>query len=450
MAWTVKKCLLTPKVETEINKSLWLEPKNNYTGGNETPVKCFTADQEHVQLPFSVGQRLFPDSRVGIELQEGNTGWDFTGQLLPHQVSIVEEVMNNLTTNGSANANTFCGSGKTVMGIACGAKINQMLAEEKVSGSTIIVYSLSILADQWLETVTKYSNAKALIVQSGAHAETLKYGDADIYLCMIDSISKLPAEIRNSCQMLIGDEAHLLCTELRLSKLLTINPLFVLLLTATCVKINGLERMMTLLAGDKATVRVSTKPFTVWRLNTGINPPFLMNKQGRPDWNAMVKWLVDSERRNQLITELVLANPTRKIAIMTNRTEHVKKLQTMLTSAGESVGVMCGNISKYEKCRVLIGNIPKMGTGFDEKSACQDFDGQRIDLLIMAMSTKQIEQPAGRAFRAEKPHIIHLVDKGPIFNKHFEICKDWYLHPERKDKVTINIIDKIITIPNDD
>jgi len=450
MSWTVKRSLITSKVEDRINKSLWLEPKNKYTGTSDTPVCCFTSDDEVARFPFAFGQETFPNDRIEPELTPENSGWDFTGQLLPHQVSIVDEVMNNLMENGSANANTFCGSGKTVMGIACGAKINQMLAAEGVGGCTIIVYSLAILADQWLETINMHSNAKGLIVQSGGHTETLKPGDADIYLCMIDSVPKLPVEIRKSCQMLIGDEAHLLCTELRLSKLLTVDPLFVLLLTATCVKLNGLERMMYLLAGDRATVRISTKPFTVWRYDTGIKVPMLLNKQGRPDWNGMVKWLVDNDKRNNLIVELVKANPTRKIAIMTNRTEHVKKLQSMLIEAGESVGIMCGNISKYEKCRVLIGNIPKMGTGFDEKSACQDFDGQRINLLIMAMSTKQIEQPAGRAFRAEKPHIMHLVDKGAIFNNHFKICEEWYLHPERKDKVTIKLINKIVTIPSDD
>ena len=258
---------------------------------------------------------------------------------------------------------------------------------------------------------------------------------------------ELPQEVLDNCSVLMVDEAHLFCTEYRLRRLLAVQPRYLLLLTATRNKANGMEIMMNYLAGDHAVVKISTMPFTVWRYDTGIQPPIILNRQGKPDWNKMVDWIVNNDYRNRLIIEWALRNPTRKIAIMTTRVSHAERLHDLMQERGASVGLLCGNRRSYTACDIVIGTISKMGTGFDEKSACSDFDGRRINCLLLVVSTKQIEQPAGRAFRSSQPHIVHFVDRGGIFRRHMEECMRWYLHPERAPHVKVEDTEDIMQLP---
>ena len=448
MAWSLPRSSITPQQEKLIGEYLWLQPKAAY--GNEVPakVKAYTADTTNVALPFYFGRLLSPNTRVPQLLRQGVRPWSFKAQLRPHQIEMVAEVCKFLYYHGTANLNAYCSAGKTVMGAYAAAWVNAVTTTRGVQAPIIITYTLTVLEKQWLETIQNFTDATIEIVATSQDALALEGRPvADIYLCMMESLPQLPEDIRKRCQMLMVDEAHLFCTGHRLERLLTVEPASILLLTASRVKVNGMEVIMSLLAGPHATVRIATMPFTVWDYRTGLKPPIVKNAQGKVDWGKIVDWLVVHPERNRKILEIVKANPTYTIAIMTTRVPHAEQLYEMLKATGESVGIMCGSRRTYTNCRVLIGTISKVGVGFDQKAACADFDGKRINLLIVAVSTKQIEQIAGRAFRADNPHIVHIVDDGKIFDNHLRECMIWYLQGERKDKVEVRRTDQVIELP---
>jgi hypothetical protein len=104
---------------------------------------------------------------------------------------------------------------------------------------------------------------------------------------------------------------------------------------------------------------------------------------------------------------------------------------SLLTDAGVDASRFDGQRKSYTNARVLIGNTKKVGIGFDEKSHCEDFDGERIDLLVLACSTKQFEvlqQYVGRVVgRASMPSVVHLVDDDPrIKGTHWRVARAWY------------------------
>jgi len=97
---------------------------------------------------------------------------------------------------------------------------------------------------------------------------------------------------------------------------------------------------------------------------------------------------------------------------------------------GESVDSMAGTKSTYSDSRILVGTISKIGTGFDEKTACPNFNGVRINMLILCTSIKKaslLEQSIGRVFRAEMPVVIDLVDDNPILKRHWKERQKWYI-----------------------
>lgn len=446
MAWVVSRSVLTPALIEQIGQDLWLKAKESYGGVPPVPFPAFIAGRDTVALPFFYGRKLLPNYRLPRPRGRYRS-WTFAKhqKLSADQEVIVSEVLTQIYTEGSSNVNSACASGKTVMGCFCAVWVSQWLAQIGLSGPVIIVYSLKALQSQWVSTITNFSNARVAVVDSGEAARGV--GEADVYLCMVESLDQLPPEVLGACSLLMIDEAHLFCTKHRLDKLLAVNPVTVLMLTATPARANGLNTILDVVAGAHAVKRISMKPFAIWRHDTGLKPPIVLNKQGKPDWNEIVKWLVENQKRNEMIVDWVVKNPTRKIAILTTRTSHVDVLYQMLLERGESVGVLYKNITKYSHCRVLVGTESKMGTGFDEKANCDDFDGHRIDMLLLTVSGKQCEQKAGRSFRADRPHIIHLVDEGGIFEKHWKICYNWYVQPERENLVKVYITDKTAVLP---
>jgi hypothetical protein len=251
--------------------------------------------------------------------------------------------------------------------------------------------------------------------------------------------------------MLILDEAHLFCTQLRLTKIMALCPEYILALTATPNKPNGMEVIMQMTVGVHAVPLANKLPIHVWKHETGIAVPFLKNKQSKPDWMQMIKWLNDHPTRDNIILEWVRLNPTRKIAVMTLLKDHGKKLYQLFKDAGESVGLMMGTTKSYESCRVLILGVKKGGTGFDEANQCVDFDplSGRIDTLIICQSLKSaLIQVTGRAFRSSNPHIIHLMDKGPIFKNHWDEAELYYKNPKLlQGEISIHVVDEPTTLP---
>ena len=96
---------------------------------------------------------------------------------------------------------------------------------------------------------------------------------------------------------------------------------------------------------------------------------------------------------------------------------------------GEDRSLMIGSMKSYKNARALIGTIPKIGTGFDEATACADYDGKRLSWLLVGLSIKSdviLEQCVGRVMRAANPVVIVFVDNNPIAKKHWKAENKWF------------------------
>jgi hypothetical protein len=161
---------------------------------------------------------------------------------------------------------------------------------------------------------------------------------------------------------------------------------------------------------------------------TPFVPESKTNARGQLDWNSVMESLCTNEHRNKLIIDLVKANQNNKILLLTRRVEHAKRMVSMLTEEGIKSTIMAGSVKNALESRVIVGTVPKIGTGWDESNYFKEYSGEKVNLLILTLSIKELqtfEQVRGRVMRSDTPSVIYFVDNHPTIKKHFNGLKGW-------------------------
>jgi len=422
MAVRIKRSDLTEEQAMLIRSHLCLQPQeknqflaNKYGIPPKPPILFYIFKDPYVYVPFTFGAALLRKP-VNQDLEHPKANFTFTGELFEHQLPIVEEAAEHLRMKGTTTIGLYPGFGKTVVGAKLATDLGLYVA---------VLYHRDFLGGQWETTFRNFTNATTWIVGTSAPKEF-----PQVTLCMDTKVQLLPDAYRDRIGCLIIDEAHALCTPSRVECLLSWQPRYVIAETATLIRDDGLHLMIQSITGVHGIFKTSTKPFTVYQLETSIEPEVKNNRQGTTDWTSLIKYICYNEDRNRMILSLVKNNPQYKIMILCAEVRHVELLCESLREMGESVDSMAGTKSTYSDSRILVGTISKIGTGFDEKTACPNFNGVRINMLILCTSIKKaslLEQSIGRVFRAEMPVVIDLVDDNPILKRHWKERQKWYI-----------------------
>ena len=417
---------LSPTIRTKIANELNLVSKNNFyikgkpwlNQNTKPPLQLYIKfpETDGIRLPYHYTNTQILKYNANFKRSYPTANFTFNTELYDYQKIIVQEALQYLESYGCATLNIFTGSGKTV-------QIAYLIAQSKLLG--LVMYGNTVLGTQWKNTFNDMTNASSWVV--GEEPPPDKVG---VIICMYTRIQQIPQYLLDAIGFLAIDEAHTFCTPDHYSKLLLLQPKYVVAATATLERSDKLHDAIKYMCGEHIIYRKSSKPFHVYKYLTGINVPVKLSKVGQTDWTALQRDLLMHPDRNEIIFSLINKNPQEKILILTRLVDHVKYLYDTLQKYGYNVDYMAGNKKKYNDSRILIGTVSKIGTGFDEKAACADFGGVRIGLLLLVCSIKDVaclEQVAGRVFRADFPKIIHFVDEvGIIKDKHWPIAKKWY------------------------
>jgi superfamily II DNA or RNA helicase len=167
----------------------------------------------------------------------------------------------------------------------------------------------------------------------------------------------------------------------------------------------------------------------VYAVETGVIPTVILDRSGKMIWSKYVSSLVQDEYRNDLIVSWIEKNQHRKILVLTDRKEMIENISKRLENKGMEHDFLFGSKKKYKDTKILLGTWAKIGVGFDEKNACENFSGMRIDLVFLLFSTKQawlVEQSVGRGFRSNMPAVVDFIDNHPTSKNHFANRQRWY------------------------
>ena len=425
MSARIQRSLLTREQLSNIARLLVMQPKQRYVPSNnfyarqntKDPIKMFEVDTatDEVIVPYTF-YRGISSGQPNSNKTYPRVPYEFRGELYEAQQPVADDAMNQLNTYGTTTLNLYTAFGKTVVGSYLASKLNML---------TLVLYTSTILEPQWKSTFEQFTDARIWVV-----GQDPPEGGAHVILCMDTRFSKMPKEYVDQIGTVIYDEAHEFCTPTRAKCFLGVQPKYIISATATLKREDGMHDIIQSVCGTHSVVKISRKPFNVYKYITGIDIQVKKNVRGTTDWTKYCNDLCDDEDRNIMILDIVRKNPEHKILILTWRKDHVDFLHDCLVKMNVSADKMAGNKKTYNDSRVLVGTISKIGTGFDEKAACDDFNGVRINMLILVGSMRSVqllEQVAGRCFRADFPQIICFVDASSISENHWRIARRWFI-----------------------
>ena len=428
MSVIVKFSELSQAQLIKIRSELIIQPKKAYnpsqkwynkTAEKSESITFFISKEDYVKLPYTYGCQYILGSNPNISKEFPNVSFEFSPDkyLLEDQVIMAEEALAHLDAYMTANLYIYTGCGKTVLAawLAC-----------QRPGLTVILVNKKALIRQWKKTFKTFTTAEVW----ASTDKTAKRADVLIFMkTALSNIVETDPGFVNQIENLIIDEAHTFCTDGSVNALLACSPKRIIVCTATPEKENGLYKMMDLISGSHQVRKISSKPFNVFKFETGINVPIKKNVRKQPDWSKLVKDLCTDQMRNNIIIDLVIKNPECKILILTWSADHVVYLNEVLNKMSIKSDYMTGTKNTYVDSSVLVGTFSKIGTGFDEETSCDTFNGIKINLLLLVGSMKNpqlLEQVAGRVFRSSFPQIIHFVDDNKIVKRHWKIAEKWY------------------------
>ena len=419
MSYKLSKDHLSKSELLEIKNDLFIEGVESEYGPAET-LDCWGETNSHIYIPYAYYKKYKQNYSIPQKIDYPKISYslkiDFKND---YQRDFYNEGLTILKRNKTVLMALPTNSGKTYSGIRFAQSLQY---------KTAILVHRSILADQWKESIEKFTDATLQIVNG--NTELL---DVDFYIFNIAFVSKYwnkesqswvsksLESIYSTIGLLIVDEAHIACAKEMAKALQYFLPKYSIALTATPKRKDGLDLLLDLYFGTDKVVRISQTPFKVYKISTGIKPVYGKNAIGKKKWGDVVQYLSESVERNKIIIDLIKKNPTKIIMIMCKLKTHCDLLKKALEDINESYTVMKGNDRTYDKnARILISTFSKLGVGFDD---------QRLDMLILACSVKEVEQYAGRLRYTEgKDRVIYdLVDDDYSCNQHWLERRKWYI-----------------------
>jgi superfamily II DNA or RNA helicase len=272
-----------------------------------------------------------------------------------------------------------------------------------------------------------YNSLLYLSKQHGLISDEL-YGydiNSDILICMKDRYKHVPQPWP---YLLIIDEADTFCCRTGVEAILWFRPAYVMILTATYEKENNTHKILEYIGGAHKIVRELHLNYKVFKFETGFKPVREFKDDFRLDWDAYQKSVISDPDRIEQIMDFINQNvDVHKILVLSSYKAIIDSLENYLKVSNIKYDVMMGNKKTYSDSNVLLGTIGKLGRGFDEENACDDFGGIRINLLLITTTFQSFTlytQTVGRVMRSCNPVVVHMVDDDKTAEKHWnKACK---------------------------
>lgn len=376
------------------------DPKAPYRNVKE--VSAYGLDNDRIVIPFAWGYSRHPQYRRARS-DFPQCRMRFTGQLRPEQLTIQSEAIDHLNTRGSILIAVYPGGGKTITSLSmCG----------RIGLKTMILVNRLVLIDQWEKSIRGFfsDDVRIQVLRSKMELDP----KADFYIMNAMNVGKMERSLMTFREIgtVIVDECHMMITQVFIRALLFFSPRYMIGLSATPYRPDGLDTLLDLYFGKERIVRRLYRKHTVYLFETPLKIDGTVREDGSLDWNSVLQAQMTHAGRNECIGRLVSFFPQRNILILCKRVQQIDTLHAII-SQYTSCTTLKGNEVEFDAdARVLVASIQKVGTGFSH---------DRLDMLILACDTEEyFLQYLGRVFRRPDvvPIVIDIVDKHPVLRRH--------------------------------
>ncbi|TDK62077.1 DEAD/DEAH box helicase [Bacillus salipaludis] len=406
------------------------QAKRFSTQGIPRTIQCAYHEQDDLVLPRGCFEELLhllkkQSIKVNIfeETYEGeNITVDFHGKLTSQQAEVVDTLVKD--NCGTLSATT--GFGKTVVATA-------VIANRKAS--TLIIVHRTQLMKQWVERLATFLNVSPKEIGQIGGGKNHVTGKVDI--ATIQSLNyggQLKSFITQYGQIIV-DECHIISAVTFENVLKQIRPKYVLGLTATPKRKDGMHPIITMQCGPirckiDAKSQAKVRPF-----GHRLIPRKTQFTTKKTEFHEIYEELASDDARNLLIFDDVLKalEERRCPIILTERLEHLESLKKQFNRFAKNIIVLAGNMKKKDQKRELerLAKIPDneerliIATG---KYIGEGFDDSRLDTLFLTMPISwkgTLQQYVGRLHREhegkQEVRVYDYVDeKVPILKSMYE------------------------------
>lgn len=402
--------LLSDKQREKIHDDLIIKIESNKYNpfAPKKEIYPYEIKNNYISLPFSYSVTEL-DMKRKLRESYPEMSVKFEGVLREEQKEIRKESISSLSKTGSVVISLYTGGGKsiTALALACHIKLK-----------TLIIVNKVVLINQWENSIKQFcpsAKINKLLPKSKFDEE------ADFYI--INAVNMCNKEVGyfDSIGCVIVDEIHLIMAETLSKSLFYVFPRYMIGLSATPYRTDGLDPLLDFYFGSNKIVRELRREHIVYKVKTGFTPKVEMASNGKVNWGVVLDSQSNDKERNELIINIAKEFSDRNILIMSKRIEQAQYIFNRLEEEGESVTNLIGKKQEFDKeARILVGTTAKTGTGFDH---------QKLDCLILASDLENyFIQVLGRVLRRPdvKPIVFDLVDENRILEKHYKTRKEVY------------------------
>jgi len=427
--YILRKKFLNEKEITELRNELTVKPFSNGDYGKEDePFKVFLENESKIYLPKFYGIEKYGKAEQNILPEGKDINIKFSLNLKEEQKIPAHHALTAYREKGGGILSLPCGFGKTILAL-------YFISELKKK--TIVIVHKEFLMNQWVERI-KFAlpDAKVGIVQG----DKCEIEGSDIIIGMLQTLSmkEFPNATFDDIGHVIIDECHRIPSRVFSKALLKINCNYMLGLSATPNRKDGLTKVLKWYIGDIIYSVKSNEKNTVLAerylldsTDENYNKE-MVNFRGQVQMPTMVNNIANYYKRTKLIMNRVIEeinlNSNRQFLILSDRKQHLEDMFKIAQEGGiESVGYYIGGMKKEklkenESCRILLGTYPMANEGLDIPS---------LNGLVLSTPKSDIIQSVGRICRVKheniQPLIIDIVDKFSIFDnqskKRFAVYK---------------------------
>ena len=442
--YNIKKKYLTEEQIKLIEKELTVSPKTmSFT---KISFNMYEYSKRKYILPRYWGEKYIGKigkiDKTKWKYQKSNMQFNENIKLYQFQQYVFEKTMPKILNGGGGLISLACGGGKTIMSlyIACTLGLK-----------TLVIIHDTELESQWKERIEYCTNAKVGVIRQ----KKIIIDDMDIVIGSIQSIAKKDyGNIFEQFGFVIYDEAHHVSSKWFSRSLLKTCCKYTLALTATPTRKDGLIRVMHWFLGD-----------CIYQQSIAKNPLVYVKKiiYNTDDKNFIHKerWVRTSENGGKLMAdpnaitinlcsilertefmvdiliEVILTNPNRKILILSWLIEHLEimkelfdnKIKKAIPHNNISSCFFHGKIKKVERKYAREHGDIIFGTF---SMAKEGLDIPRLNTVLFCTTQTDVRQAAGRITRsipkegAIRPMIIDFVDDIDVMVRHSKKRSSFY------------------------
>jgi superfamily II DNA or RNA helicase len=391
----------------KIDSELKIKIEDKFGFGQTRYIFPYDVEGDDIRVPFAYGAKSMKISRPERSIFPG-ANMNFEGALRDEQKQVKKEAVKILNGNGSVLLSMYCGFGKTITSINIAASIGF---------KTLIIVNKIVLMKQWEDSIKRFCPSATIQKVTAKSKKT----DCDFYIMNAINVEKMGSPFFADIGTVVVDECHLIMAETLSRSLQNIFPRYLIGLTATPYRPDGLDKLLEFYFGKKKIIRKLWREHTAYKVKTGFKPTIELANNGRVNWGVVLDSQANNVERNEMIIRIIQHFSERTFLVLVKRVSQGEYIINRLNELGEDVTSLIG--SKQDFCvesRILVGTCSKVGTGFDHP---------RLDTMILAADVEEyFIQYLGRCMRTKDvdPLIFDLVDDYSILNKHFNTRREIY------------------------